>query len=174
MVVYALASSPASTGTTGASSGRCGCSHAGRESGRLRFLCETADARALPWAGLLMPLSFPEALASSLSPAQRLGKAAAAAVCVPHTQGLHTGMRCKRKHMDTQLLVAQMIWKHAECTAALNLAAPFWEQQSEGKSTLRRLVCLPSKTAYPHRAGMQYAVQARALATQPAYSTAMS
>ena len=64
MVVHALASSPASTGTTGASSGRCGCSHAGRESGRLRFLCDTADARALPWAGL-MPPSFPDPLASS-------------------------------------------------------------------------------------------------------------
>lgn len=122
----------------------------------------------------MLPLSSHDSIASPMSPAQRLGEATAAAECVYHTQRLLNGVRCKPKHTDTQLLVARMVREHARSTAALDLAAAFWEQQSEGEPTLRGLVCLLSKTAEPHGAGMQPAVQARALATQSAYRTAMS
>ena len=103
----------------------------------------------------MLPSASHDSMTSPMSPAQRLGKAAtAAADCVHHTQCLHAGVRCKRWHMDTQLLVAQMIRKHVRSTAALDLAAALWEQQSEGEPALRGLVCLLSKTAEPHRAGM--------------------
>ena len=95
-------------------------------------------------------------------------------VHVLHSVSLHTGMRCKRRHTDTQLLVAQMVREHARSTAALDLAAAFWEQQSEGEPTLRGLVCLLSKTAEPHRAGIQPAVQLCALVAQFVYRIPMS
>ena len=126
----------------------------------------------------MLPFASHDSMASPMSPAQRLGKAAAAAAeCVYHTQCLHTGVQCKRWHMDTQLLVAQMVREHARSTAVLDLATAFWEQQSEGEPALRGLVCLlskTSKTAEPHRAGIQPAVQACTLVAQFAYRTPMS